>query len=281
MEEILDYIENNLKGDLTLAELSRRYHYSVRQLYYCLYDITGMPIMTYIRRRKLVNAAREIALGRKLHDVATDYGFETQAGFYKAFIQCIGCTPSEFQNHQQLRKSGKIDTRLLAVRKEQKNMGEIQIRKMEMRDVKSLWENIFSRNMPEEVKERVEKNISEMDRGNCVALVAEVDANVIGTVLVKRSQHILTSRRAELSDVVVNPAFQKQGLGKKLCQESFAYARKMGCDHVIATCRSDGAELFYRAIGMEQCGRIPGGILEPWGEKKTYDEIILYRELAD
>lgn len=160
-------------------------------------------------------------------------------------------------------------------------MENIRIRKMEMGDVKSLWENIFSGNMPEEVKERVEKNISEMDLGNCVALVAEVDANVIGTVLVKRSQHILTSRRAELSDVVVNPAFQKQGLGKKLCQESFAYAKKMGCDHVIATCRRDGAELFYRAIGMEQCGRIPGGIQEPWGEKKTYDEIILYRELAD
>lgn len=160
-------------------------------------------------------------------------------------------------------------------------MEEIRIRKMEMGDVKSLWENIFSGSMPEEVKERVEKNISEMNLGNCVALVAEVNANVIGTVLVKRSQHVLTSRRAELFDVVVNPAFQKKGLGKKLCQESFVYARQIGCDHVIATCRNDGAELFYRAIGMEQCGRIPGGILEPWGEKKTYDEIIFYKELSD
>lgn len=54
----------------------------------------------------------------------------------------------------------------------------------------------------------------------------------------------------------------------------------MGCDHIIVSCRNDGAELFYRAIGMEQCGRIPGGILEPWGERKTYDEIILYKELS-
>lgn len=97
MDEILDYIENNLKRDLTLVELSRRYHYSVRKLYYCLYDITGMPIMTYIRRRKLVNAAGEIARGRKMYDVAIDYGFETQAGFYKAFVQCIGVPPVNFK----------------------------------------------------------------------------------------------------------------------------------------------------------------------------------------
>lgn len=280
MDEILDYIENNLKRDLTLVELSQRYHYSVRQLYYCLYDITGMPIMTYIRRRKLVNAAGEIARGRKMYEVAVDYGFETQAGFYKAFIQCIGCTPSEFQNHQQLREAGKLGAKILAVREEWKSMEEIRIRKMEIGDVKSLWENIFSGNMPEEVKERVQKNILEMDRGNSVALVAVVDTNVIGTVLVKRAQHILTSHRAELSDVVVNPAFQKQGLGKRLCRESFVYAKQMGCDHIIASCRNDGAELFYKAIGMEECGTIPGGILEPWGERKTYDEIIFYKELS-
>lgn len=160
-------------------------------------------------------------------------------------------------------------------------MNEIQIRKMEIGDSESLRENIFSGNMLEEVKERVEKNISEMDSGNCVALVAVADANVIGTVLVKKSQHILTSQRAELADVVVNPAFQKQGLGKRLCKESFIYAKQMGCDHIIATCRNDGAELFYSAIGMEQCGKIPAGIIEPWGERKQYDEIIFYKRLAD
>ena len=58
LDDILDYIEQNLKRDLTLAELSKRYHYSPRQLYYYLHDITGMPIMAYIRKRKLVNAAR-------------------------------------------------------------------------------------------------------------------------------------------------------------------------------------------------------------------------------
>lgn len=279
LEDILDYIERNLKRDLTLVELSERYHYSPRQLYYYLHGITGMPIMTYIRKRKLVNTAREISLGRRMYDVAMDYGFETQAGFYKAFLQCIGCAPSQFRSHQRLQQSERIDPKLLTIRKEQESMDEIKIRKMEMKDVNSLWENIFSGNTPEEVKSRVQKNMREMAAGNCVALVAVLDTQVIGTVLVTKSQHLLTSHRGEFHDVVVNPAFQRQGLGKRLCQEGFAYARELGCDHVISTCRSDGTEQFDRAIGMELCGRIPNGYREPWGDRTEYDELIFYKKI--
>lgn len=276
-DEILEYIEENLKEKLTLVKLSSKFHYSPRQLYYYLHEITGMPIMTYIRQRKLVNAAQEIALGRRMYDVAVDYGFETQAGFYKAFLQCIGCTPSEFQNHHKLRQLKQVGTKLLSVREELEEMNDIEIRKMMLSDSKSLWENIFSGNTPEEVKERVRKNIVEMDDGNCIALVASVDENIVGTALIKKSQHILSSNRGELWDVIVNPLFQKQGIGSKLCQECFRYAKQIGCDYVLAFCRNNSTELFEQALGMEECGRIPGGILEPWGDKKVFDELIFYK----
>ncbi len=278
-DEILEYIEENLKEKLTLVELSRQFHYSPRQLYYYLHEITGMPIMTYIRQRKLVNAAQEIALGRKMYDVAVDYGFETQAGFYKAFLQCIGCTPSEFQNHHKLRQLKQVGTKLLSIREELEEMNEINLRKMVLSDSKSLWENIFSGNTPEEIKERVRKNIAEMDAGNCIALVASVDENIIGTALIKKSQHILSSNRCELCDVVVNPSFQKQGIGTRLCQECFRHAKQIGCDYVVTSCRNNGTERFDQALGMEECGRIPGGILEPWGVKKVFDELIFYKRL--
>ena len=284
LNEILDYIEDNLKQDLTLEELSQRYHYSPRQLYYHLHDTTGMPVMAYIRRRKLLSAAKEIGFGRKMYDVAMDYGFETQAGFYKAFLQCIGCTPSEFRRHQQLRHEKRIAAKLLSVKEAQETMGKnnltsITIRKMEEDDAKSLWENIFSANTPEEVKLRVQSNIAKMETGNCAALVAVTDGHVIGTVLVEKSQHILSSNRCMFSDVVVNPAFQRLGLGKRLCEEGFVCARQMGCDYVVTYCRGNSTEHFYKAIGMEQCGRIPGGIREPWGAGNTYDELIFYKQL--
>lgn len=277
--EILDYIEENIKEDLTLVELGRRFHYSPRQLYYYLHGITGMPIMKYVRQRKLVNAAQEIALGRKIFDVAVDYGFETQAGFYKAFLQCIGCTPSEFQNHHKLRQLKQISRKLLSAKKETEEMSEIVIRKMVLHDTKSLWENIFSGNTPEEVKERVQKNVAEMEAGNCVALVASVDENIIGTAMVRKSSYVYYSNRCELFDVVVNPAFQRQGIGTRLCQECFCYAKQMGCDYVLSYSRKDGTERFDQTLGMTECGRIPGGIMEPWGDKKVFDELIFYKHL--
>ena len=30
---------------------------------------------------------------------------------------------------------------------------------------------------------------------------------------------------------------------------------------------------------MEQCGRIPDGIREPWGEERVYDEFFFYKKL--
>mgnify|MGYP003310114786 CR=1 FL=1 len=85
-DELLAYIEQNIKEDISLVDLEQVVHYSPRQIYYILKEATGMPVMSYIRYRRLINAAVEIAQGRKLIDVAVDYGFETQAGFYKAFL---------------------------------------------------------------------------------------------------------------------------------------------------------------------------------------------------
>lgn len=238
-----------------------------------------MSVMAYVRKRRLVRAAEEIALGRKMYDAAMDYGFETQAGFYKAFLQCIGCTPSEYRRHQLLRQRRKIQTELLKIREAQKDMNEIEIRKMKPDDAKSLWENIFSADTLEEVHQRVQANVREMEAGRCVALVAVTEGQVVGTVLIEKSRHILSSGRGQLSDAVVNPAFQRQGLGKRLCQEAFAYARQMGCDHVVTSCRSNGTERFDIAIGMEQYGRIPDGIREPWDGGKVYDEIFFYKRL--
>lgn len=278
-ENILDFIENNLKENFTLEVLSQRCHYSPRQLSHYVHVLTGVPVMAYVRKRRCIHAAEEIASGRRMYDTAMDYGFETQAGFYKAFLQCIGCAPSEYRRHCRLRRHGKQHTNLLEVKEAQKSMDEIEIRKMRQEDAKSIWENIFSADTPEEVRRRVQTNVEKMEAGERIALVAVAKGQVVGTVLIEKAQYVLYPNRGELMDVVVNPAFQRQGLGKRLCLEAFARAGEIGCDYVISTCRSNGTELFDLAIGMEQCGRIPGGIKEPWDGGKEYDEIIFCKRL--
>ena len=158
-------------------------------------------------------------------------------------------------------------------------MDEIKIRKVEQKDIRSLWENIFSRNTPEEVELRIAESITEMKAGRRIHLVAVIEDNVIGNISLLKESHVLYSHRCSLGDMVVNPAFQKQGLGRKLFEEACNEASKLGFCYVTATCRGDGTEEFYRALGMQECGKIPKGIYEPWGDCNKYDEIIFIKQI--
>ena len=280
IDELLAYIEQNMKEDISLVDLAQVVHYSPRQVYYMIKETTGMPVMSYIRHRRLIKAAAEIAQGRKLIDVAIDYGFETPAGFYKAFLLQIGCSPREYQYHEQLHLIHKNYPSIERIAKEESIMDEIRIRKVKQSDARSIWENIFSRNTPEEVEQRIAESIKEMEAGRRVQLVAELEGNVIGNIMLVKEPHVLYSHRCSLDDVVVNPAFQKQGLATKLFEEACKYASELDFHYVTTTCRGDGTELFYKSLGMQECGRIPDGIYEPWGEFKRYDEIILMKELV-
>ena len=158
-------------------------------------------------------------------------------------------------------------------------MDEIIIRKVEQGDVKSIWENIFSRNTPDEVELRIAESIKDMDAGRRIHLVAVIEGNVIGNIIMLKEQHALYSHRCNIADMVVNPTFQDQGIATKLFNEACKYSSELGFDYVTTTCRSNGVENFYKSLGMQECGRIPNGIYEPWGEHHKYDEVILIKQL--
>jgi len=279
IKRLLDYIEQNIKEEITLTDLAEIVHYSPRQIYYMIKEATGLPVMCYIRHKRLQKAAEEIAHGRKMFDVAVEYGFETQAGFYKAFLLQIGCSPKEYQYHELLHYAHKNYPSIELLSKEENMVDDIKIRRVEQKDAHSIWENVFSRNTPEEVEQRIAESISEMEAGRRIHLVAVIDDNVIGNIALLKESYILYSHRCSLGDVVVNPAFQKQGLGRKLFEAACKEASELGFCYVTTTCRGDGTEEFYKALGMQECGKIPQGIYEPWGDLKRYDEIILMKEI--
>ncbi|MCI9444807.1 MAG: helix-turn-helix domain-containing protein [Oscillospiraceae bacterium] len=100
----LDFIEENLKAQITAAELSERAGYSLFHYYRLFQPAVGMPVMQYILRRRLLHAIYEIHGGRKRIDVILEYGFETYAGFYKAFRREFGCTPSVYLKKRRARR---------------------------------------------------------------------------------------------------------------------------------------------------------------------------------
>lgn len=109
LQKSIDYIEDNLKAEITAKELSDMAGFSLFHYYRLFQGAIGMPVMQYITRRKLLNALYDMHCGEKMVTVALLYGFETQAGFYKAFVREFGYTPTEFLNMSKKRKPYRIN----------------------------------------------------------------------------------------------------------------------------------------------------------------------------
>ena len=92
----LDYIEQNLRTEITADELAARAGYSTYHFYRIFSSEMGMSLSAYILNRRLKSALYEIARGYKAIDVVLEHGFDTYAGFYKAFIREYGCSPRKY-----------------------------------------------------------------------------------------------------------------------------------------------------------------------------------------
>lgn len=90
------YIEQNLKTDITPEELAKMAGYSVWHYQRMFAQTVGVPLAAYINRRRLDRALAEIGSERKAIDAALEYGFDSYAGFYKAFLRMYGCSPKKY-----------------------------------------------------------------------------------------------------------------------------------------------------------------------------------------
>ena len=97
IQHCIDYIETHIKTEITAAELAEIAGYSLFHFYRLFHVLTGFPVMQYILRRRLLHAVYSVQCGNNTGiQAALEYGFETYAGFYKAFVREFGCTPKEF-----------------------------------------------------------------------------------------------------------------------------------------------------------------------------------------
>ena len=96
MRSTLEYIEQNLKANITAGELAARAGYSHWHFCRLFAQATGMPVGGYLQKRRLARALEDIARGGVGIDTALAYGFDTYAGFYKAFTRMYGCSPKQY-----------------------------------------------------------------------------------------------------------------------------------------------------------------------------------------
>jgi AraC family transcriptional regulator len=110
----IDYIEDHLKEDLTAESLARIAGFSPYHYYRVFHAYVGKPVMEYIRCRRLAYAVVELVQGKRIIDIALEYGFETHNGFGKAFRKTYGCSPEKYRLHGSGQVPTKVDLFLLA-----------------------------------------------------------------------------------------------------------------------------------------------------------------------
>jgi AraC family transcriptional regulator len=94
MNAAVDYIEENLAGEINYTEAAKRACCSTFHFQRVFFAVNGITPVEYARRRRLTQAARElISTSARVIDIALKYGYESPDAFTRAFRNLHGVTP--------------------------------------------------------------------------------------------------------------------------------------------------------------------------------------------
>lgn len=95
LSQAIDYIEDNLEGDISYYEAAKiaccSTYYFQRMFSY----VAGIPLSDYIRRRRMTKAAFELQASEgKVMDIGLKYGYVSPTSFNRAFQKVHGVAPT-------------------------------------------------------------------------------------------------------------------------------------------------------------------------------------------
>jgi len=101
MQAAIDYIEEHLKEDITLEDISKVTGYSIPHIYRIFGAMVGCSLMTYVRKRRLSNALYDlVTTNRSIIDIAFEYGYESHEAFTRTFKSAYGAPPRQVRKAQ-------------------------------------------------------------------------------------------------------------------------------------------------------------------------------------
>lgn len=97
-EKALDYIEENLKNEISVPDLARLTGYSEYHFLRIFRDMLGLTPADYIRKRRISEIVRRMsAETRPISDIAFEYGFNSMENFIRAFKKEHRILPTDFR----------------------------------------------------------------------------------------------------------------------------------------------------------------------------------------
>ena len=94
VSKIIHYIEMHLETNLTLTKMSEVLSYSESYISNSFKKEMHIPIMKYIRSKKIIYAHSLIQNGEKPQDVCEKLNFNDYSTFYRQYLKVIGVSPS-------------------------------------------------------------------------------------------------------------------------------------------------------------------------------------------
>jgi hypothetical protein len=114
--------------------------------------------------------------------------------------------------------------------------------------------------------------------GGKLVLIATLGDDIAGTAQLDLDSMPSKRHHAEVSKVLVDPAFRRAGVGRALMQEIERHAAREGRWLLTLDTAGDAAEALYRSLGYSLAGAIPNYARNAFEE--SYDATrLMYKEL--
>lgn len=95
---IILYIETHIDEDLSLDELSEKFHVSKYHISHLFTKTNGLPLHKYIIKKRLGMCLDAILSGQDISAVSSGYGFSDYSVFYRAFVKEYGKSPKQYKD---------------------------------------------------------------------------------------------------------------------------------------------------------------------------------------
>ena len=114
--------------------------------------------------------------------------------------------------------------------------------------------------------------------GGKLVLIATLGGDIAGTAQLDLDSMPSKRHHAEVSKVLVDPAFRRAGVGQALMQEIERHAAREGRWLLTLDTAGDAAEALYRSLGYSLAGAIPNYARNAFEER--YDATrLMYKDL--
>lgn len=160
----MEFVEAHIKEPLTVTRIAQAAGYSPYHFSRMFTEQRGMSVMDYVRLRRLSLARMELLTGRKILDIALDYGFETASGFTRAFRREFGYAPTVYLTRMAGWEEARTmsgGNRMIPVMKKMPaflvaGYGiQTQLEEGYMRDIAAYWEHYDGENLESKMYEQL------------------------------------------------------------------------------------------------------------------------------